>query len=468
MNTLRNPFSAGRWVSGSHFYGRKKIIANLLDSNESCDWIIGKRRVGKTSLLRQLEYRVNGQESNTFALFWDIQGSYDVEGLADSLIDAIEDSQDEYPETWEALDCEPDDSVPCHQILKRLSRSLQRKNMGLMLLIDEAEEFITVGKKNPVFLGKLRKFFQNSHHVHTVISSTPRLEQIHKEVVVDTSPFLHGFNAMYLGHFDQEAAQTCLKSGLSDEHAIAKIIDKTDGNPYELQLFAKHFFENQKLEDVTLQLEANPSLIQVIEVNFDLLSPEEQDLVKDVFCGKNHLTEFETPAEKAMVSKLLQLGFLSIESANHLRICSYFHTQWLSAKFDASPSFHAPHQSDPAVDKAHFQLVLKQILTLYKFFLEQSQDGKRCEGLAPFKLSQIDQSIYPDRGLLKLTKDAREGKPWERAILELAEYLVYFEQNESSWSLFRFFQMAESEPSTYSEADFLDLMMLISEEAALN
>jgi len=89
----RNPFSAGRWVSGAQFFGRKSLIKNILEANEPCDWVIGKRRVGKTSLLRQLENLVMNNQDDAFALYWDIQGSYDTKGLYDSLYDALEDSQ---------------------------------------------------------------------------------------------------------------------------------------------------------------------------------------------------------------------------------------------------------------------------------------------------------------------------------------------------------------------------------------
>ncbi len=469
MNVHRNPFSAGRWVVGQDFFGRKTIMDQLIHSNENCEWVIGKRRVGKSSLLRQLELHFNTQTKNQIALFWDIQGSFDEEGLSESLRDAIEDNQDNYPELWENIDEEPwNDDLPCHQTLKRLMRLFQREQFHLILLIDEAEEFITIGKKNPVFLGKLRKFFQNSQRVRTIITSTPRLEQIHKEVVIDTSPFLHGFNANYLGHFDQASATELLRSGLEDEQAINEIIVRTNGNPYETQLFAKHFFENPDLEEVLPQLEANPSLIQVIEVNFDLLSEEEQDVVKDVFCGKNHLAEFEAPSEKVMVSKLLQLGFLSLATENQLQIGSYFHTQWLSAKFDASPSFHAPQKSDPEVDQNQFHLALQQILTLYKFFLELGQDGYHClNSPEVFKVSQIDQSIYPDRTRLQLEKCHKNMMPWQSALTDLAAYLRGFQQEERSWTLFRLFQLVEQELDEHNESDFLDLMMLISEEAGL-
>lgn len=467
----RNPFSAGRWVCGDQFYGREELLKLVIDSIETCDWIIGKRRVGKTSFLRQLEHLINARENNEFAIFWDIQGSYDEDGLGDSFIDALEDSRDQYPDHWQGIEFDPmdHDSEPIAGSLKKFIRTCSRKGKKVHLLIDEAEEFINIGKQNPATTEKLRKVFQTSRNLHTVISSTPRLEYFHKEIETRTSPFLHGFHARYLGNFDRDAAMTLLSLGIEQASDRENIYLKTDGNPFELQLFAKHFFENPNLEEVTLQLEANPSLIQVIEVNFDIISEEEQDLLKDVFCGKNRLAAFDSATEKSGISKLLQLGYLHKDSADTLRVCSYFNIQWMSSKFDEAPSFHAPHQSDPVLTKEHTVLLRGQILTVYKFFLELSQEHlciQSAEGC--FKVSTIDKTIYPDRAHTKLTQDTTtEGEGWMRALKNTVAFLKNYLSEQESWPVFRLYQMADEQIANYSENEYLDIMMLIAEEAEL-
>lgn len=468
MTTLRNPFSAGRWVSGPGFFCRQELIRGLLTSNEACDWVIGKRRIGKTSLLRQIEALINGEKDRGFALFWDIQGSYDAGGLTDSLIDAIEDSRDQFPEKWEETQFKTDERLPCGQILKRLSRAFHGQGGRLTLLIDEAEEFMTIGKQSPDVLSRLRKFFQSSHHVHTIISSTPRLEQLHKTIEINTSPFLHGFHAAYLGNLTRQGCVDLLKTGISKDEIIESILARTDCNPFEAQLFAKHYFERPDLERVALHLEANPSLTQVIEVNFDLLTVEEQDLLKDVFSGKTKRNQFDD-TEKVLAAKMIQLGYLELEQEGELRVGSYFQKRWLQSRYNASPSFHAQHQTDQYLDSGRQNLVLKQILTLYKFFLELAQERKKLASFDKcFKVSQIDQSIYPDRTKLRLVGSDSEVPPWQSAVLETSAILKYLVPDTESWSLYRFFQIAEKGPRLYSEADFLDLMILISEEAQLD
>ena len=467
MSVARNPFSAGRWVSGPSFFGRGQILELLLSSNESCDWIIGKRRVGKTSLLRQLENLINGNRPG-FALFWDVQGSFDAQGLAESLIDAIEDSLDEYPKKWEGLEWEPDPAQNCAQILKSMCRVVLKKTGSMTLLIDEAEEFITIGKQDPIVLGKLRKVFQKNQQLHTVISSTPRLEQFHRTVISDTSPFLHGFHARYLGHFEEQACLELLAKGIPQADDQRSIIARTDGNPFELQLFAKHLFEQEDLEEVVLLLEANPSLSQVIEVNFELLNEEEQDILKDICCGKTAKDEFSSQGEKATLSKLLQLGYLAVDGVGGLRISSYFSAQWLSQRFDHNPAFHAQHATDVFLDEGHKNLIARQILTFYKFFLELAQDEKKLVHNGPcFKVSAIDGTIYPDKARIELLPETRQEEAWIIALAETKTMLWSFLKDEDTWSIYRFFEMVEKGAETYTENEFIDVMMLIAEEANL-
>ena len=52
---MRVPFIAGRWVRDRNHYGRQRLFTYLLNSDDTAIWVVGSRRIGKTSLLRQLE-----------------------------------------------------------------------------------------------------------------------------------------------------------------------------------------------------------------------------------------------------------------------------------------------------------------------------------------------------------------------------------------------------------------------------
>ena len=48
---MKNPFIAGNWVRGSNFFGRQKLINEILEGDRHFIWVAGTRRLGKTSLL---------------------------------------------------------------------------------------------------------------------------------------------------------------------------------------------------------------------------------------------------------------------------------------------------------------------------------------------------------------------------------------------------------------------------------
>lgn len=469
MKKIRNPFSAGRWVVGDSFFGRMELIDRINHSSELCDWVIGQRRVGKTSFLRQMEWLSNQPGTNRFGLFWDIQGSFNADGLTESLLDAIEDSQDEYPEIWEQISFTTEPNPTSHGILKQLGRSLAAKGLKFVILIDEAEEFMAIGKNDPSQLSKLRKIFQNTRQLHTIICSTPKLEHFHKTILVETSPLLHGFHSRYLGTFSLQETTALLREGDISQKIIEAIHENTGGNPFETQLLAKHYFEQNDFEKVCTEIELNPSLIQVLEVNFELLSADEQNLVKDIYCGKNQSNSFHNTNEQAALNKLEMLGYLKHTPSKTYQLSSNFMCRWLKSRFDTLQTFHSQNQTDPIADSSSYSLLLQNIIRIYKFFLETANSKQTPNHLEPslFRISQLDNSIYPNLETVELIPLETDKDPWEIAVSLTYQFIFDLKIPNETWSLYRFKEMASGDLSHYSETDFLDLMLLIGEEASL-
>ena len=49
------PFVVGQWVRGEKFYGRHSLIEEILDGHRNWLWLLGTRRLDKTSLLKLVE-----------------------------------------------------------------------------------------------------------------------------------------------------------------------------------------------------------------------------------------------------------------------------------------------------------------------------------------------------------------------------------------------------------------------------
>ena len=58
-----NPFVVGQWVRGEQFYGRRALIDEILTGPRNSLWLLGTRRIGKTSLLKQVEHLTSSEGS---------------------------------------------------------------------------------------------------------------------------------------------------------------------------------------------------------------------------------------------------------------------------------------------------------------------------------------------------------------------------------------------------------------------
>jgi hypothetical protein len=90
---MRVPYIIGRWVCGRQHYGRGGVVSYLLTTRNASNWVIGRRCMGKTSLLRHIERLVEEWGFNVVPLFWDMQGCTTSTEPSAALFMAIEDER---------------------------------------------------------------------------------------------------------------------------------------------------------------------------------------------------------------------------------------------------------------------------------------------------------------------------------------------------------------------------------------
>jgi len=192
MSTLaappRNPFIAGSWVRGEDFFGRGELVREVLEGERHSLWVLGGRRLGKTSLLKELEHRVQKSRETPFVpLYWDLQGSGDARGLAETLLASVEDSEP-FRRATDVL-VEDLESQPVAEMLASLVRRTVRSGWRLLLLVDEAEELLVVGRGDAAVLARLRRVLTRGADVRTVITATRLLARVDEQAALPTSPF---------------------------------------------------------------------------------------------------------------------------------------------------------------------------------------------------------------------------------------------------------------------------------------
>jgi hypothetical protein len=332
---MRNPFIAGSWVRADNFFGRSSILREILESERDSLWVVGARRLGKTSLLKELEYRVQQSRDSPFAaLYWDLQGSGDARGLAEGLLGSVEDSEGFRRATDLAV--EDLEGMAVGDMLATLVRRTVRSGWRCLLLVDEAEEFLTVARTDAGVLPRLRRVFQKGPEVRTVFTSTKRLARIDERTDFATSPFLQGFiPPLYLTPLAPEEARALLARGRFTEEEVATIMDRTANHPFLLQLIASRLFESRDLAGTLDQVAVDEMVANFFSVDFQTLDADERTILEEV-AREGRRTHAELAArigrhEEATQPLLLGLrlmGYLHAEGETY-RLGNWFFERWL-------------------------------------------------------------------------------------------------------------------------------------------
>jgi DNA-binding winged helix-turn-helix (wHTH) protein len=339
------PFVVGQWVRGERFYGRTTQISEILDGPRNCIWLLGTRRIGKTSLLKQVEFIAESDADRHYMpIFWDFQGASTPGELHLNFADALLDADERLARVGISLaDVEADDLFVSLELLRR---QLRARNLKLLLLCDEVEELIGLHRQDASLLRKLRHTMQSREDIRTVLASTIRLWALaeHKD---DTSPFLHGFAPpLYIERLPDAEARALIEQSHLDagqrpryaEGVIESIQRHCDNHPYLVQLVCKRYFETGELDDAIEQVATDRMVSYFFSVDFEMLSAAE-DCVVRIIAGQSGATRDAVLEECSLspdlldssLQRLQNLGFIRSTGPGRYELANYFFRRWLQA-----------------------------------------------------------------------------------------------------------------------------------------
>jgi hypothetical protein len=341
---MRNPFIAGSWVRGENFFGRESILREVQEGQRHALWVLGARRLGKTSLLKELELRSQQSRDTPYvALYWDLQGSGDARGLAETLLGSVEDSEPFRRAT--DISVEDLESLSVTDMLTTLVRRTVRSGWRLLLLVDEAEELLSVARADPTVLPRLRRVLHKGADVRAVLTSTRQLARLSDHTDYATSPFLQGFiPPVYLTPLDPAECRALLARGGFASSEVDQIMERTANHPFLVQLIASRLFESRDLAATLDQVAADEMVANFFSVDFQTLDPAEQAILEEVARegprGQSTLAQLLARSEEAvepLLYGLTRLGYLTPEKDEY-RLGNWFFERWLRRVAAVRPS----------------------------------------------------------------------------------------------------------------------------------
>jgi hypothetical protein len=230
------------------FFGRQDVVefiqANLTASHRNNLVLIGQRRTGKTSLLKQLPARL---DDDILPVYLDGQTLGLDPGMANFCLTlateiafALEDRGFKIqPPELEGFQNSPAISFE-HDFLARVRREIDERH--LLIMFDEFEELenaVQRGHLEPSIFGFLRHLIQHSPNLSMIFCGTHRLEQLTSDywnVLFNISLYQH------IAFLDKAEALRLIQEPVTpyemryDDLALEKIWRVTAGHPYFLQL----------------------------------------------------------------------------------------------------------------------------------------------------------------------------------------------------------------------------------------
>jgi hypothetical protein len=211
-----------------------------------------------------------------------------------------------------------------------------RSGWRLLLLVDEAEEFLTVARMDAMILPRLRRIFQKGPEVRAVLTSTKRLARIDERTDFATSPFLQGFiPPVYLTPLGPDEARALLARGRFTDDEVSTILDRTANHPFLVQLIASRLFESRDLSATLDHVSSDEMVANFFSVDFQTLDGDERTLLEQVAREGTRtrkdlaqaIRRTEDAAEPLLYG-LRMMGYLTNEAGSY-RIGNWFFDRWL-------------------------------------------------------------------------------------------------------------------------------------------
>jgi tetratricopeptide (TPR) repeat protein len=240
-----NPFIAGGPIFDEKlFYGREPLIQKILQTVHNNSLLLhGERRIGKTSLLHQVQRRLEALEDPLYEfhpVYIDLQGAPEEKFfaiLADQIFEALQPvagPADREPALARAAYGQHDLVRELHGLLRQL-KERSPKQVKLVLLIDEVDE---LNGYDPRVSQSLRSLFMKrfAENLAAVVAGV----RIRKEWEKESSPWYNFFEEIEVGAIATDQAQRLVVEPLRgtfrfEAGTAERIVLISGGKPFQIQ-----------------------------------------------------------------------------------------------------------------------------------------------------------------------------------------------------------------------------------------
>ncbi len=249
--SLLTPYETSKPVTGSRFFGREFEIRRILQSNDTNFAIMGIRRIGKTSLMREIERQLRNQaqdggdeNAQERILFMDCSALSSPAGFVQEIVRKLRPQElarltsKQYPIFF------PD----------FLERMAQRYGGPLVFFLDEFDKVLTWHYEDDTLLNALRAS-SNQGHSRYIVGGFREVMRAFSDL---ESPLYNFARPIRLKEFSREQAAALVlgpleRLGVRFERrndVVNRIFDETAGQPNLVQFYCSILVERLDREGV--------------------------------------------------------------------------------------------------------------------------------------------------------------------------------------------------------------------------
>lgn len=357
----KNPFIVGNWIKNdADFIGRKGLIQKYLPLERQFNWLIGARRMGKTSLLRYLQRQYRKQD-RMIPLFWDVSGANSVYDLKLSFIDALEPAEFEFSRLEIEFDLDHFERESIYWDIRYLIRQCRKKSVRIILLVDESEALFRVAVQDEHFLHQFRAILLNQPLLSVILASNHGLASYDKLSTTHfLAPFLQAFSPPdYIIPWNEDEARALIQRCTADVAEQDKIIEFAGRLPFLVQMICFYYFNQGNLNASIETIRQNNVLDLFFRDDFQYFDQVDYQILANLI----HLepSYIEAIASKLKITAdhiqkrlntLTRLGFAKQNSDQKFALNNYFLRNWIAENIsEQQPSVQSPKNSVDSSEK---------------------------------------------------------------------------------------------------------------------
>ncbi|RQW04511.1 ATP-binding protein, partial [candidate division KSB1 bacterium] len=410
MINNQNPFIVGDWIKRDEdFFGRSELIEKYLALNRQYYWLIGARRMGKTSLLRYLQ-RQYQKLPGLLPLFWDVAGANYAYDLKLSFLDCVEAGKSYFDRNEIEIDIDKLEHESILAIFRWLIRQCEKCDVRIILLIDESEALFQVAIADAQFLNRFKAMLFNHQNLHIILASNHGLAHYDTLATAHfTAPFLQPFLPPdYLMPWRTEEALSFLARCTMNQEEKQQVKIVTGCLPFLVQMVCFYYFDLGYLDNALDKINQDSILDLFFRNDFQNFDQNDSALLATI--SENEpisLDQIQRLAKKKFnqleqrLSTLTWLGFLAQNDTQNYSLSNQFLRDWMKQNYR------------PALRVETFNQIKRQTDDKRKLVVEIAEDSINFRMLKNSEIlieQRLPTKLDPDSYLQPATLDLQSMK----------------------------------------------------------